>query len=239
MKPYQKVPIEECGEPMIAILPDLFAVVSPHPYQVLGAPYGEQSPYFLRQRVVTQLLAAQEALQQDYPGWRLQIFDAYRPVAVQQFMVDQTLADLARSQGLTVAALTPDQQQTLREQVYTFWAPPSLDPTMPPPHSTGAALDLTLVDGTGQVVDMGSPIDECSPRSYPDYFQISDRPLERQYHHHRQLLARVMIAAGFQRHPQEWWHFSWGDQLWAWLSQQSGTPVTSAHYGRYELIHGN
>jgi D-alanyl-D-alanine dipeptidase len=36
-----------------------------------------------------------------------------------------------------------------------------------------------------------------------------------------------MAAAGFARHPNEWWHFSHGDQLWAWLR---GEP--QAHYGR-------
>ncbi|WP_413325826.1 M15 family metallopeptidase [Synechococcus sp. MIT S9503] len=25
-----------------------------------------------------------------------------------------------------------------------------------------------------------------------------------------------MTEAGFARHPNEWWHFSHGDQLWAW-----------------------
>lgn len=25
-----------------------------------------------------------------------------------------------------------------------------------------------------------------------------------------------MGAAGFAQHPNEWWHYSFGDQLWAW-----------------------
>jgi D-alanyl-D-alanine dipeptidase len=37
----------------------------------------------------------------------------------------------------------------------------------------------------------------------------------------------VMGEAGFAQHPGEWWHFSWGDQLWAWRTQQPG-----AVYGR-------
>lgn len=93
-----------------------------------------------------------------------------------------------------------------------------------PPHSTGAAVDLTLVDAQGQPVDMGSPIDELSPRSLPDYY-----PPESTYTARRNLLHQVMAQAGFVRHPEEWWHFSWGDQLWAWVT---GAPV--AHYGRIE-----
>lgn len=89
MKPYQQVPIRECGEPLIAI-PSDFSFVSPHPYQKLGAPYGDKSPFYLRQGVVDHLLSAQETLQKIHPNWRIQIFDAYRPVTVQQFMVDYT-----------------------------------------------------------------------------------------------------------------------------------------------------
>ncbi|MEL7144577.1 MAG: M15 family metallopeptidase, partial [Cyanobacteria bacterium J06573_11] len=47
-------------------------------------------------------------------------------------------------------------------------------------------------------------------------------------HHHRSLLAEVMVGVGFRQHPNEWWHFSAGDQLWAW---QEGDGVI-ARYGR-------
>ena len=42
-----------------------------------------------------------------------------------------------------------------------------------------------------------------------------------------------MRNSGFQRHPGEWWHFSLGDQMWAWLSNQTNlaNPVI-ARYGR-------
>ena len=67
MKPYQKVPIEECGEALVAIPLEKFAVVSPHPYAELGAPYGQFSPYFLRQTVADRLLQAQAKLQLNDP----------------------------------------------------------------------------------------------------------------------------------------------------------------------------
>jgi D-alanyl-D-alanine dipeptidase len=27
-----------------------------------------------------------------------------------------------------------------------------------------------------------------------------------------------MVEEGFAGHPDEWWHFSWGDQMWAALT---------------------
>ncbi len=59
MKPYQKIPILECGEPLVPIPLEQFAVESPHPYQKVGATYGEASPYLLRQSVLTALVTAQ------------------------------------------------------------------------------------------------------------------------------------------------------------------------------------
>ncbi|MGB3616231.1 MAG: M15 family metallopeptidase [Elainellaceae cyanobacterium] len=239
-KPHYAIPIHDCGEPLVPIPLDQFAVQSPHPYVQRGAPYGHRSPYHLRQGVLDRLMAVQNALQHAQPGWRLCLFDAYRPVAVQRFMVEATFLEQLEASGLSPDALTPQQEQQLWEQVYQFWAPPSENVATPPPHSTGAAVDLTLVDQAGQPVDMGSPIDEISPRSYPNYFAPSDtiadadrdRSKEAIFHHHRQQLNTVMEAAGFRRHQQEWWHFSYGDQMWAWLMHKAQpTAGATALYG--------
>jgi len=233
MKPYQQVPIEECQEALVAIPLEKFAVESPHPYEKLGAPYGEKSPYYLRQSVLAALLQAQSNLAEYRPGWRIQIFDAYRPIAVQQFMVDYTFNQLVQVQGLKIAELNTPQQQEILEQVYQFWAVPSDNPATPPPHSTGAAIDITLVDGTGQPVDMGSAIDEISPQSHPHYFDQKTLPKELEYRDRRHILWKVMHLAGFQRHLNEWWHFSLGDQMWAWLCQRENPAfATVARYGQ-------
>jgi D-alanyl-D-alanine dipeptidase len=227
VKPYQKVPIQECGEALVPISPLQFAMVTPHPYVALGAPYGSLSPYFLRQGVLQRLIQAQNYLQTLRPGWQLQIFDAYRPLAVQQFMVDYTFAQQVKAAGLDLDNLTDEVRSRIQAEVLKFWAIPSADPHRPPPHSTGAAVDLTLLNAAREPLDMGSAIDEISPRSYPNHFAHSD---SQPYHHHRCILAEAMSAAGFWQHPNEWWHFSHGDQLWAW---QAGGE---ARYGNAEAI---
>lgn len=244
MKPYQQIPIADCGDRLVPISADAVAFVDPHPYVQLGAPYGDKSPYFLRQGVLDRLLKAQTELQQVHPGWKMQIFDAYRPIAVQQFMVNHAYDELLQEKGGGDRSLSSEQQQTLLQEVYQFWAPPSDNPDTPPPHSTGAALDVTLMDEQGQPVEMGSPIDELSIRSYPDYFAPlsplrpdSDQTPEIECdraHTHRQLLLQVMSTAGFQRHPNEWWHFSYGDQYWAWLMGEREQTNLKAVYGAIE-----
>ncbi|MEH2055022.1 MAG: M15 family metallopeptidase [Nostoc sp.] len=233
MRPYHQIPIFECGESLTKIPLELFAVESPHPYEKLGAPYGDRSPYYLRQSVIESLLQAQNYLNILHPNWHIQIFDAYRPIAVQQFMVDYSFAQAVRDRGLIDVELSPNLRQEVWEAVYEIWAVPSLDEKTPPPHSTGAAVDVTLVDDAGEIVNMGSPIDEMSERSHPDYYANSDRQQPQKYHAHRQLLRDVMLKAGFQRNPREWWHFSVGDQMWAWLNNQSNPAnIFTARYGR-------
>ena len=233
MKPYQHILIEDCGEALISIPLEKFAVQLPHPYEKLGAEYGDKSPYCLRKGVVEALEMAQFLLNKSYPGWKLKLYDAYRPLGVQQFMVDYTFDCLLKKHGWEEYRISPQQRQQLWEQVYQFWAIPNTDPTTPPPHSTGAAIDLTLTDDTEETVNMGGEIDELSPRSHPEYYSKSETITEKQYHRHRQILNQVMTHAGFLRHPEEWWHFSLGDQMWAWLyNQKNPDKPVKARYGR-------
>lgn len=227
------MPIAECGEPLAVLPAEKFHFVTPHPYVALGAPYGGVSPWYVRAGVLAALLAAQAALEARQPGYRLKLFDAYRPNSVQHFMVEREFALLAG--GRTPLMVQEPERSALYERVYRLWAIPSADPATPPPHSTGAALDLTIADAAGQELDMGSPIDENSERSNPDYYAAANPAA----HGNRLLLRAAMGAAGFARHPAEWWHFSLGDQLWAWLLRQENpqNPVM-ARYGRADLLAG-
>lgn len=235
LRPWSPIPIVENGEPLLD-LPADFLRLEPHPYRAVGAPYGDDgSPFRLRSGVIARLERAQQQLQRQRPGWCLAIFDAWRPLEVQRFMVEHTIASECDRLGIDAAVASSARDAVLAE-VGRFWAPPSDDPATPPPHSTGAAVDLTLADADGVVVAMGSAIDALGAVSEPDhYLQLADRlpdGEERQqalrWHEHRLLLGHAMAAAGFARHPNEWWHFSWGDQLWAW---SSGEP--QACYGRW------
>ena len=238
MRPYHKIPIVESNEPLIEIPLEKFALESPHPYRKLGAPYGEYSPYYLRQSVVERLITAQNYLGQLLPEWRIQIFDAYRPVAVQEFMVNYSFNQALQEKRLKEIQISNTQYQEVWEEVYKIWAKPSLDKNTPPPHSTGAAVDVTLVDEHGKIINMGSPIDELSHRSLPNYYALDDDSKSRYYHANRKLLHSVMEKAGFCRNPREWWHFSFGDQMWAWLNNQVNSGKNFiACYGRVDLTH--
>lgn len=220
MTPWEHLRIEEDGEPLVAISRARISFEEPHPYVALGAPYEGRGPWFLRSTVHERLLEAQGHLEKRRAGFRLHLLDAWRPLAVQAFMVEHTDQLLRRTAPELSAAAR-------RERVLTYWAPPNEDPARPPPHSTGAAIDLTLVDPAGGVVDMGSPFDEPTERSHPHHFAGAPDAAGQAAHGHRRLLDEVMRAAGFVGHPQEWWHFSYGDRAWA---REHDLPA--ARYGR-------
>ena len=231
MRPWSVIPIHELGEPLEE-LPAGLLRLEPHPYQALGAPYGPgASPFRLRRTVVERLLAAQVRLRQQRPGWSLAVFDAWRPLAVQSFMVQHAFSEEARRRGLDPHQSSP-ALEALRAEVGRFWAPPSENPATPPPHSTGAAVDLTLADASGHLLPMGGEIDAIGSVSEPNHYR--DRAAQdpagaaARWHGRRLLLQQVMAGSGFERHPNEWWHFSYGDQLWAWSAGQA-----EALYGRW------
>lgn len=241
LKPYLAIPIQDCGEPLAPINLEGVKSLKPHPYAQVGADYQGRSPYVLRTGVLKRLDQARLTLADIEPSWEILVFDAYRPIAVQQFMVDHTFAEIVARDGLQGQVLTPEQKENIYHQVYQIWAVPNNNPLTPPPHSTGAALDITLLDDLGQPVDMGGEIDELSARSLPNYYQTvepnSDRQRKEfeQYQRRRELLNTIMGSAGFLRHPGEWWHFSQGDQLWAWqYNQRHPDHQKIAYYGRVE-----
>ena len=130
-------------------------------------------------------------------GYRLKVFDAYRPVcAVKQFVI-WGLED-------TDIRMKPYFYPELEKQdlfIKGYIAGRSS-------HSRGSAVDVTLFDmKTGKEVDMGSPFDLFSKVSHPDCRDITDEQYE-----NRMTLQKAMIRGGFEPIDCEWWHFKLKDE---------------------------
>ncbi len=205
-----------------------FTYEDPHPYMAAGAPYPNgQSPFMLRKSIAERLHRAQARLQEQHPGWHIKIFDAYRPVDVQAYMVAFSFIEFAHQEKLDPLKVSEEKRDELLKKVYRIWGPPNRDPSTPPLHSCGAAFDCTLTDEQDRDVDMGSPIDLNSEESNPDYFKDRNPKV----HANRLILRNVLAEQGLVCFPNEWWHYSYGDQLWAWLKREQGEMV-EAIYGR-------
>jgi len=70
-------------------------------------------------------------------------------------------------------------------------------------HSRGSTIDMTLSQAGGHELDMGTPFDFFSPKSW-----TADASIGSQAHANRALLAAAMGRRGFRGYDKEWWHFT-------------------------------
>ncbi len=126
-------------------------------------------------------------------GYRLKIFDAYRPVsAVKHFVLWGIEDQDIRMKPYFYPEL---QKQELFEKGYI---------AKQSSHSRGSTVDLTLFDmSTGKELDMGSPFDLFSETSHPDCKDVTEDQYE-----NRMILQHAMIRNGFEPINCEWWHFT-------------------------------
>ena len=130
-------------------------------------------------------------------GFRLKIYDAYRPAAaVKQFI----LWGIEDQDTRMKPFFYPDlQKQELFKKGYI---------ARRSSHSRGSTIDLTLLDMmTGKELDMGSPFDFFGEISHPDFRGITEEQYE-----NRMILQKVMTRNGFESLDCEWWHFTLMDE---------------------------
>lgn len=77
-------------------------------------------------------------------------------------------------------------------------------------HQTGAAVDITLCDIEGNEFNMGTKIGQHNNKT-----KTKNQNLSKEEKNNRKLLKKTLEKVGFNNYPIEWWHFSYGDQMWA------------------------
>lgn len=179
----------------------------------------------LRKGVAERLAGVDETLRRE--AFALFLHDAWRPRAVQSYFHDEwTPAEISKRRP----ELTGD---ALAAEVELYWAAPTVDEKRPAPHATGGAVDLTLTWQDGPPLFMGSVFDDATPLAHTDRFEAeagADFSFSaEEARANRRILYWAMTEAGFCNHPDEWWHYSYGDQTWAKLT---GRPA--ALYGLAE-----
>jgi zinc D-Ala-D-Ala dipeptidase len=145
--------------------------------------YGDFRVAFLHREAAAMLARAVQALRRDHPGYCLLIFDALRPRSAQRVLWDHV--------------------KGTDEERYVA------DPDRGSLHNYGCAVDLTVINPTGQELDMGTGFDVFLPLSQP---QLEERFLESgelkaEHHENRLILRSAMQEGGFRQLPHEWWHY--------------------------------
>ena len=126
-------------------------------------------------------------------GYRMNIFDAYRPSCAVKHFVLWGIED--QDQRMKPFFYPELEKEELFARGYI---------AKQSSHSRGSTVDLTLLDmKTGREVDMGGPFDLFSEVSHPDYKGITQEQYE-----NRMFLQRMMVRGGFVPIDCEWWHFT-------------------------------
>ena len=226
MKIWNKIPIEDNGEKLIAI-PSYFNFLDPHPYFNLGAPYQDKTSIWkLREEVINRLVKVNDYLISNN-NFYLLIYDSWRPLEVQEFMFKRAFLLECEKSDIDISFENIKSYPSILKKVEKFWAYPSYDTRCPPPHSTGGALDVCLSDKEGNLVEMGSMVDQMDETSNPYFYANIKNEEAIIWNSRRNLLREIMTKFEFAQHPNEWWHFSYGDQLWAWKNKKA-----NALYGK-------
>jgi D-alanyl-D-alanine dipeptidase len=205
MAGWKNVPIQECGEPLVLLNGIHQHIAVDAKYQQQGIAEASTQQY-LRKGAADRLISAANRLPE---GYKFVIFDAYRPLAVQQALFD-SFKEIVKKE------MPGASEDEISEATQKYVSLPSSDLTRPSPHATGGAVDLSILGPDGQPLNMGTDFDSFEPQAGTGYFR--DRAGDEQIHRNRQLLYTLLVDEGFTNYPEEWWHFDYGNQFWGHIS---------------------
>ena len=157
--------------------------------------YGSLTTAYLLPHFARKVVEAQRILRQRHPEYSLLIYDAARPISVQRRM--RSIVE-----GTPLQIYVADGKRGGR-------------------HNFGVAVDLTIVDGSGQPLDMGAGFDhfgheawvgndnDVTLAAYKAYVETLRKQglISAEAAANRTLLLEIMDAVGLRPYVKEWWHF--------------------------------
>lgn len=148
--------------------------------------YKDLHTAYLHPEAARALKKAQAELKRRHPDLSLKVYDAARPMSVQQEMYN-----VVRGTSKAIYVSNPRNGGGL--------------------HNYGLAVDVTLChEASGDTLPMGSVIDHLGKLAHvkDETTLLQEGKLSRQAVENRRLLREVMAAGGFKVLSTEWWHFN-------------------------------
>ena len=147
--------------------------------------YDDLRQAYLHPEAAAALVKAQKRLKQLRPELSLKIYDAARPMHIQQKMWNKV-----KNTSMKIYVSNPAHGGGL--------------------HNYGLAVDITLCDAKGDSLPMGTKIDHLGIAAHIDQEDqlVAMGTISKRAQQNRQLLRQVMRYAGFKPLRTEWWHFN-------------------------------
>jgi zinc D-Ala-D-Ala dipeptidase len=149
--------------------------------------YGGFNKCYLQPEVAAMLVRSQLELRRRNSDLSLLVWDAARPLSVQQRMWDEAVPPPGVHRSKFVS-----------------------NPRYGSLHNFGCAVDITMVRSDGTLLDMGTDLDYFGREAWPSAEQemLKKGKLTPDQIQNRELLRSVMRAGGFWNIQSEWWHFN-------------------------------
>ena len=148
--------------------------------------YEDLRQAYLHPKAAKALARAQERLKKLRPDLTLKIYDACRPMSIQQKMWDKVK----------------------HTKKYFYVSNPAHGGGM---HNYGMAVDITICNANNDTIRMGTKIDAMTYLSHIDKERqlVNQHKISKLALANRRLLREVMEYAGFTPLRTEWWHFNY------------------------------
>lgn len=160
--------------------------------------------FYIRKIILDKLLMAQNLLPANI---KIKLIEGLRSIDLQKTYFDSYVQELREKH--------PNwNEEKIYKEASQFVSPPEIVP----PHCTGGAIDITLVNKNDKELDMGTEVNvspqESQEACFTEAINISDLAKK-----NRKILVNCMEKADFVNYPTEWWHWSYGDKYWAFISK--------------------
>ena len=202
-----QIPIHENHEPFVDLTKQHVLMYGPSPEIPNNTNYT-----YLRKTVYEKLKAAQARLPR---GMHFCLYEGYRSIDLQKMLFEQQyktiktrhedwpLADVFNE---TTKLVSPVMNQDGSHNI--------------PPHSTGGAIDVYLIDDNGEPLDMGIHPKDWMQDKEGVLSLTASTAISSIAKANRRIMSDSLQASGFVNYPTEYWHWSYGDRYWAFAKQQ-------------------
>ncbi len=162
----------------------------------------------LRKIVYEKLAQAQALLPQ---GLHFRLYEGYRSLQLQEMLFDTRYAKIKTQHP------SWSHQQLFHETTKLVSPVVNLDSSKNiPPHSTGGAIDVYLINKKGEAVDMGIHPKDWMNDLHGTLSLTNSNVISKEAKRYRHIMSNVLRQVGFVNYPTEYWHWSYGDRYWAY-----------------------
>lgn len=214
------IDVKENADPLIDIKNQNIITIGPSPEIPNNTDYTK-----MRKPVYEKLVQAQKLLPK---GLSFCLYEAYRSLSLQQMLFENRYKEIKNKH------VHWSEDQVFDETIKMVSPVTNKDKSKNiPPHSTGAAVDVYLIDENGEAIDMG-----IHPKDWmldtEDTLSITDSQIiSEQAKKNRKIMSEALSRVDFVNYPTEYWHWSYGDRYWAYFRHQAFAIYDTAKGGDF------